>query len=78
MTLHRHPLVRLFAIKIAVGVVAVAAIVGGLFALNPGGLRNLVVANPTLALTLVLVLSASALAFAAVAIGVAIMMSRGR
>jgi hypothetical protein len=74
MTLLRQPLVRLFAIKLGIGVAALVLLLGGLFALNPGGLRDLVLGNPAMALALGAVLLGSLVAFGAVAIGAAVLM----
>ena len=41
----RVPLFRLLAINLAVGVTLAAVAVGGLLALNPGGLRHLIFAD---------------------------------
>ena len=74
MTLLRQPLVRLFAIKLGIGMAAVVLLLGGLFAFNPAGLRDLILGNRAMALALGAVLLGSLVAFGAVAIAAAVLM----
>ena len=43
--LRRHPLLRLLAINLAIGVTAAIVMTGGLMWLNPGHLRDLIIAG---------------------------------
>ncbi len=68
-----HPLLRLLAINLAIGAIAAALMAGGLIALNPGGLRDLVFADASPAVALALLLFGFFITFGSVAMGTAIM-----
>jgi hypothetical protein len=63
----RVPLFRLLAINLAAGIVLAALLVGGLLALNPAGLRDLIFADSSPGTALVIT-------FGSAAMGTAIMM----
>ena len=69
----RQPLFRLLAINLAAGVTLAAVLVGGLLALDPGGLRHLIFADSSLGTALGLLLFGFAITFGSTAMGTAIM-----
>ena len=71
--LFRVPLFRLLAINLAVGVTLAALAVGGLLALNPGGLRHLIFADASPGTALGLLLFGFVVTFGSTAMGTAIM-----
>ena len=72
-TLFREPLFRLLAINLAIGIAAAALMTGGLLALNPCGLRSLILADPSGGATVVLMLFGFVVTFGSTAMGTAIM-----
>ncbi len=73
MHLLRQPLIRLLAVNLAGGVVAALLMLGGLLALNPGNLRNLILADEAPGAALGLLLFGLVVTFGSVAMGSAIM-----
>ena len=73
MHLLRQPLIRLLAINLAIGVSVAGLMLGGLLALNPGGLRNLIFADRAPVAALGLLLFGLVVTFGSVAMGTAIM-----
>jgi hypothetical protein len=71
--LWRVPLFRLLAINLAIGVALAAALVGGLLALNPGGLRHLIFADASPGTALGLLLFGFVVTLGSAAMGSAIM-----
>jgi hypothetical protein len=71
--LFRVPLFRLLAINLAAGVAIAALLVGGLLALNPGGLRHLIFADASPGTALGLLLFGFVVTFGSAAMGTAIM-----
>jgi hypothetical protein len=69
----RVPLFRLLAINLAAGVALAAALVGGLLALNPGGLRHLIFADASPGTALGLLLFGFVVTLGSAAMGSAIM-----
>jgi hypothetical protein len=69
----RVPLFRLLAINLAIGVVLATLVVGGLLALNPGGLRHLIFADSSPGTALGLLLFGFVVTFGSTAMGTAIM-----
>ena len=69
----RVPLFRLLAINLAVGAALAAVLVGGLLALNPGGLRHLIFADSSPGTALGLLLFGFVVTFGSTAMGTAIM-----
>lgn len=69
----RVPLFRLLAINLATGVTVAALLVGGLLALNPGGLRDLILADSSPGTALGLLLFGFVVTFGSTAMGTAIM-----
>jgi hypothetical protein len=69
----RVPLFRLLAINLAVGVALAAFLVGGLLALNPGGLRHLIFADSSPGTALGLLLFGFVVTLGSAAMGSAIM-----
>ena len=69
----REPLFRLLAINLAIGVTVAALMLGGLLALNPHGLRDLIVADRSPLTALGLLLFGFVVTFGSVAMGSAIM-----
>jgi hypothetical protein len=69
----RVPLFRLLAINLAVGIVLAAALVGGLLALNPGGLRHQIFADASPGTALGLLLFGFVVTLGSTAMGTAIM-----
>jgi hypothetical protein len=69
----RVPLFRLLAINLAAGMAVAALLVGGLLALNPGGLRDLIFADESPVAALGLLLFGFVVTFGSAAMGSAIM-----
>lgn len=69
----RVPLFRLLAINLAAGVTIAAFLVGGLLALDPGGLRHLIFADASPGTALGLLLFGFVVTFGSAAMGTAIM-----
>ena len=69
----RVPLFRLLAINLAAGVALATLLVGGLLALNPGGLRDLILADRTPGTALGLLLFGFVVTFGSAVMGSAIM-----
>ena len=69
----RVPLFRLLAINLAIGVALAATLVGGLLALNPGGLRHLIFADASPGTALGLLLFGFVVTLGSTAMGTAIM-----
>ena len=69
----RVPLFRLLAINLAAGVAIAALLVGGLLALNPGGLRHLIFADASPGTALGLLLFGFVVTFGSATMGTAIM-----
>lgn len=69
----RVPLFRLLAINLAVGAALAAMLVGGLLALNPGGLRHLIFADASPGTALGLLLFGFVVTLGSAAMGSAIM-----
>jgi hypothetical protein len=69
----RVPLFRLLAINLAAGVTLATLVVGGLLALNPGGLRHLIFADSSPGTALGLLLFGFVVTFGSAAMGTAIM-----
>ena len=67
------PLFRLLAINLAAGVAMAALAVGGLLALDPGGLRHLIFADASPGTALGLLLFGFVVTFGSAAMGTAIM-----
>ncbi len=73
MSLLRQPLLRLLAVNLAVGAGVTALMLGGLLALNPGGLRELIFADRTPGAVLALLGFGFLITFGSAAMGSAIM-----
>ncbi len=73
----RRPLFRLLLINLGVGVAAAVLLLGGLLALNPGGLRDLIFADRSPAMALGLLLFGLIVTLGSTAMGTAVM-SLGR
>jgi len=69
----REPLFRLLAINLAIGVSAAVLLLGGLLALNPHGLRDLILADRSPLVPVLLLLFGFVVTFGSVAMGTAIM-----
>jgi hypothetical protein len=69
----RTPLFRLLAINLAIGVSLAVLLVGGLLALDPGGLRHLIFADRSPSTALGLLLFGFVVTFGSTAMGTAIM-----
>ena len=69
----RAPLARLLAINLAIGAVVTVLLVGGLLALNPDGLRDLIFADRAPGVALGLLLMSFFITFGSTAMGTAIM-----
>ncbi|WP_291866556.1 hypothetical protein [Bradyrhizobium sp.] len=69
----RVPLFRLLAINLAAGTAVAALFVGGLLALNPAGLRDLILADSSPGTALGLLLFGFVVTFGSTAMGTAIM-----
>ncbi len=67
------PLVRLLAINLAIGVAVALIMLGGLLALDPGGLRRLIFADAAPVTTLALLGFGLVVTFGSVAMGTAVM-----
>lgn len=72
-SLLRIPLFRLLAINLALGLGMAILLVGGLLALNPGGLRHLVFSDHSPVVALGLLLVSFFITFGSTAMGTAIM-----
>jgi hypothetical protein len=76
--LFREPLFRLLAINLSIGTAAAVLMLGGLLALNPDGLRDLIMDDQSPFLAAGLLLFGLVITFGSVAMGTAIMaISRG-
>lgn len=73
LRLWRVPLFRLLAINLAIGAALAALVVGGLLALDPGGLRHLIFADRSPGTALGLLLFGFVVTFGSTAMGSAIM-----
>jgi hypothetical protein len=69
----RQPLLRLLAINLAIGAAAAVLLLGGLIALNPDRLRDLILADRSPLTALGLLLFGFLITFGSVAMGTAIM-----
>ncbi len=78
MTILRVPLFRLLAINLAAGAAAAILLLGGLLALNPHGLRDLIFADRSPATAIGLLLFGLLITFGSTAMGTAIMALGGR
>ena len=70
----RQPLIRMLAINLAIGVGIALLMLGGLLALNPHGLRNLIMADRFGGAVIGLLLFGLIVTFGSVAMGTAVMM----
>lgn len=77
-SLLHEPLLRLLAVNVLAGVTAAVLMLGGLLALNPGGLRDLMLADRDSGIALALLLFGLIVTFGSVAMGSAIMALGGR
>jgi hypothetical protein len=73
MRLTRQPLLRLLAINLAIGIGAAVAMIGGLMALNPHHLRDLILNDQSGGAAFGLLLFGLIVTFGSVAMGTAIM-----
>lgn len=73
MSFVRLPLIRLLAVNLTIGVSVAVLMLGGLLALNPGGLRELMLADRAGAVAAGLLLFGLVVTFGSVAMGSAIM-----
>ena len=71
--LPRLPLLRLLAINLAIGIAAAIVMTGGLMWLNPGHLRDLMLADRSGAAAFALLLFGLVVTFGSVAMGTAVM-----
>ena len=71
--LPRSPLMRLLAINLAIGIGVALLLVGGLLALDPGGLRHLIFADRAPGVAIGLLLMSFVITFGSAAMGTAIM-----
>jgi hypothetical protein len=71
--LSRSPLMRLLAINLAIGICVAVLLVGGLLALDPGGLRDLIFADRAPGVAIGLLLMSFVITFGSTAMGTAIM-----
>jgi len=69
----RNALLRLLAINLAAGAAVTVLLVGGLLVLNPGGLRDLILADRSPGIAIGLLLGSFFVTFGSVAMGTAIM-----
>lgn len=69
----RQPLFRLLLINLAIGVAAAVLMLGGLLALNPGNLRDLIFADRDPAVAIGLLLFGLVVTLGSTAMGTAIM-----
>lgn len=67
------PLTRLLAINLGIGVVLAVLLVGGLLVLNPGGLRDLILADRSPLVPIGLLLGGFIITLGSTAMGTAIM-----
>lgn len=67
------PLTRLLAINLGIGVALAALLVGGLLVLNPGGLRDLILADRSPLIPIGLLLGGFIVTLGSTAMGTAIM-----
>ena len=67
------PLTRLLAINLGIGVALALLLVGGLLVLNPGGLRDLILADRSPQVAIGLLLGGFVVTFGSTAMGTAIM-----
>jgi hypothetical protein len=74
MSLIRQPLIRLLAVNLMIGVAIAVLMFGGLMALNPHGLRDLILADRAGGAALGLLLFGFLVTFGSAAMGTAIMM----
>ncbi|MDO8878791.1 MAG: hypothetical protein Q8M24_20670 [Pseudolabrys sp.] len=72
-TFFRQPLIRLLAINLAIGVSAAVLMLGGLMAINPYGLRDLIFSDRSGGAAIGLLLFGLVVTFGSVAMGTAIM-----
>jgi hypothetical protein len=72
-TLFRQPLIRLLVINLAIGVGVALLMLGGLLAINPHHLRDLILSDRSGGATIALLLFGLAVTFGSVAMGTAIM-----
>ena len=73
MAIFRVPLFRLLAINLAAGAAAAVLLLGGLLALNPHGLRDLILADRSPGTAIGLLLFGLFITFGSTAMGTAIM-----
>lgn len=83
MTMSRHlrprdPLFRLLLINLAIGLTAATLLFGGLLALNPAHLRDLILSDQSPEVALGLLLFGFLITFGSAAMGTAIMTIAGR
>src|SRR3974390_1722328 len=71
LTLFQQPLIRLLAVNLAIGISVAVLMLGGLLLLNPGGLRDLIVADGSGGL--IILLFGFVVTFGSTAMGSAIM-----
>lgn len=71
--LSRQPLLRLLLINLATGIAVAVLLLGGLLALNPFGLRDLILADASPGAALALLLLGFVITFGSAAMGSAIM-----
>jgi len=76
--LRHEPLLRLLAVNVLAGVSAAVLMLGGLFAVYPGGLRDLMLADRDGGIALALLLFGLIVTFGNAAMGSAIMALGGR
>jgi len=69
----RAPLVRLLLTNLVIGAIVTLLLVGGLLALNPSGLRDLIFADRSPGVALALLLMSFFITFGSTAMGTAIM-----
>ncbi|MBI5262701.1 MAG: hypothetical protein HY852_12895 [Bradyrhizobium sp.] len=74
----RVPLFRLLAINLAAGAAVAVLLVGGLLLLNPGGIRDLILADRAPGVAIFLLLGSFLITFGSAAMGTAIMTVGGR
>jgi len=73
MPLHRQPLIRLLAVNLAAGIAVAVLLLGGLLALNPHHLRDLIFADRAAPAALALLAFGFVITFGSAAMGTAIM-----
>ena len=73
MSLLRQPLIRLLAVNLTAGIAIAVLMLGGLMALNPGGLRDLILADRESIAALGLLMFGLLITFGSAAMGTAIM-----